>query len=177
MKLHKQGFTLVELLVVISIIGLVASIVLASVRSAGIKARDSKRISGLRQLTYALALYYDKFGQYPTCLQLGGSCTTTLLGSGFISAIQTDPLTGLSYSYAANGANCTGYHLGISLEDKTNKVLLTGADAAPRLLCTGSAADFHGLSSTAGGQLCNSIAGTAQPTAAVDGESCYDVSE
>lgn len=60
-----RGFTLIELLVVIAIIGLLATIVTVSVNSARIKARDTKRIADLKQLSSALALYYDTTGHYP----------------------------------------------------------------------------------------------------------------
>jgi len=66
--LHQKissGFTLVELLVVISIIGLLSSIVLTSVNSARAKARDARRAADIRQLQTALELYYDANGSYP----------------------------------------------------------------------------------------------------------------
>jgi len=59
------GFTLIELMVVISIISLLASIILASMNSARAKARDARRLHDLRQIETALALFYDKFGKYP----------------------------------------------------------------------------------------------------------------
>jgi len=62
---NKSGFTLIELLVVIAIIGLLSSIVLASLSSARTQARDAKRISELRQIKTALELYYNDFGYYP----------------------------------------------------------------------------------------------------------------
>jgi type IV pilus assembly protein PilE len=174
---QKKGFTLIELLVVIAIIGILSSVVLALLNSARIKGRDSSRISTVRQIKYALELYYDKFTLYPTCLVAGGSCTTTLAGSGFISTVPNDPLSGLPYTYAANGSgtSCNGYHLGISLEDKSNKAMLSGADAIVKPSCTGSNADFSGLSYAAGGQPCNTTAGLAQPNAGATGETCYDI--
>ncbi len=57
---------MIELLVVISIIGLLASISLASMNSARDKARDQRRISDMVQVSKALELYLDKFGTYPT---------------------------------------------------------------------------------------------------------------
>jgi len=173
----RRGFTLIELLVVIAIIGVLASIIIAALSSSRVSARDAERVSDIRQIRYALELYRSDFNTYPSCLIAGGSCTTVLQNAKYMSSVPKDPLTGVSYSYAGlgSGASCTSYHLGSSLEDKHNKILLTGIDASPQAICTGSAADFSGLSYTAGGQLCNTTAGTAQPTNAANGESCYDV--
>ena len=176
-SLVRNGFTLIELLVVIAIIGVLASIVIAALSSSRVSARDAERVSDIRQIRYALELYRSDFNAYPSCLIAGGSCTTVLQNAKYMSAVPKDPLTGLSYSYAGlgSGAICSSYHLGSSLEDKHNKALQTGIDSSPQGTCTGSAADFSGLSFVAGGQLCNTTAGTAQPTNAANGESCYDV--
>lgn len=176
---HKKGFTLIELLVVIAIIGVLTSVIMVATSSARAKSRDSARISSIRQISYALELYYyNNNNQYPQCLYPGGSCVTTLNGSTYMKVVPKDPSSGLGYTYAAtgSGSNCSGYHLGISLEEKTNKILQSDADSAPKTVCTGSATDFSGISFLAGGQPCNATAGTAQPTNAVNGGSCYDVS-
>ena len=61
-----KGFTLIELLVVIAIIGMLSSVVLASVNSARIKARDARRLEDMIQIRNALALYAsDNGGKYP----------------------------------------------------------------------------------------------------------------
>jgi general secretion pathway protein G len=70
MKPHKKnkynrGFTLIELLVVISIISILSSVVLASINTARVNARDAKRISDLRQIRIALELYRNTNGDYP----------------------------------------------------------------------------------------------------------------
>ncbi len=51
----QKGFTLIELLVVIAIIGLLSSVVLASLNSARAKARDARRVSDLKQIANMIA--------------------------------------------------------------------------------------------------------------------------
>lgn len=53
---QERGFTLIELLVVIAIIGILSSVVLASVRSAQKKGRDARRLQDLKQISNAVAL-------------------------------------------------------------------------------------------------------------------------
>lgn len=60
-----RGFTLIELLVVIAIIGLLSTVVLASLEAAREKARDARRLSDMKQLQLAFELFYDDNGQYP----------------------------------------------------------------------------------------------------------------
>jgi type II secretion system protein G len=60
-----RGFTLIELLVVIAIIGVLSSVVLASLNSARGKARDARRREDISQLVNALELYYSDTGTYP----------------------------------------------------------------------------------------------------------------
>lgn len=60
-----KGFTLIELMVVIAIIGLLASVVMASLNDVRSKARDTARIQTLRQIETALYSYYSNNGFYP----------------------------------------------------------------------------------------------------------------
>ncbi|MEK7995391.1 MAG: type II secretion system protein, partial [Planctomycetota bacterium] len=61
----KRGFTLIELLVVIAIIGMLSSVILASLNTARQKARDARRLSDMKQIQTALELYYDTNRAYP----------------------------------------------------------------------------------------------------------------
>jgi len=58
---------LIELLVVISIIGILSSFAMVSLNAARIKARDALRKGDMAQLRTALSLYYDDEGRYPIC--------------------------------------------------------------------------------------------------------------
>jgi general secretion pathway protein G len=61
----QSGFTLIELLVVIAIIGILAAAVLSSLEDARASARDSVRISELKEIQKALFMYHNDHGHYP----------------------------------------------------------------------------------------------------------------
>lgn len=62
----KFGFTLIELMVVISIIAILSVIVFASFDDARSQARDKVRMNDLKQVQVALNLYRAQNGQYPS---------------------------------------------------------------------------------------------------------------
>jgi prepilin-type N-terminal cleavage/methylation domain-containing protein len=65
-KKSNQGFTLIELMVVIAIIGLLASTVLASLSNTRTRARDASRLVEAREVMKALELYrVQNNNQYP----------------------------------------------------------------------------------------------------------------
>jgi len=64
----KNGFTLVELLVAVGIIGLLASISMVSFNGIRGKARDAKRISDIKEVQNALEIYYSSTGYYPSAI-------------------------------------------------------------------------------------------------------------
>ncbi len=75
--MSRRAFTLVELLVVISIIGLLSTIAVVSLNSSRSKARDTKRLADIRQIMLAMQLYRETNGQYPDpgALGCGGGST------------------------------------------------------------------------------------------------------
>jgi prepilin-type N-terminal cleavage/methylation domain-containing protein len=126
-----NGFSLVELLVVLGIIGVLAGTVIASLTSSRGKARDAKRVSDMSELQKAFATYYHDCGQYPPIFTLteDAGCTGgTTLGS-YISAIPTNPTPGgIDYTYTYDGLTDT-YVVDFVLEDQVNNL-----DAGPHTL-------------------------------------------
>lgn len=64
-SLRAGGFTLIELMVVVSIIGLLASILLSAFTYARASARDATRVAFVSEMKKALELYYSDHGYYP----------------------------------------------------------------------------------------------------------------
>ncbi len=62
---NAKGFTLVELLVVIFIIGVLVSLLLANILGARQRATDVEKKSNLQQLKRALRLFYNDYQSYP----------------------------------------------------------------------------------------------------------------
>ena len=92
---HRSGFTLIELLVVIAVIGILAAVILASLNSARIKARDARRLADIRTIQTALAMYYSDNGSYPTAVGWANSSDAIKwaeLSTAVGSTLPTDPV-------------------------------------------------------------------------------------
>lgn len=62
---HQRGFTLMELMIVVVIIGILTSIIGGSFMQSKVKSRDAQRKSDLAQMERALESYYNDHGTYP----------------------------------------------------------------------------------------------------------------
>ena len=144
----KRGFTLIELLVVIGIIGILSSVILASLSFARQKSRDGKRVAEITQMTRALEIFYDSNQRYPSTTPAGFSGVDAgiqLLASlRFLPSVTPIPPPGANSRYIYHGiyddgagvviecvlaaTTCNGYELGITLERTDSPVLPTDAD-------------------------------------------------
>jgi prepilin-type N-terminal cleavage/methylation domain-containing protein len=141
-----RGFTLIELLVVIAIIGILSSIVLASLNTARLKSRDARRVADLKQVQLAMQLYYDANSSYPT--------STGALAPTFIATIPTDPVGQVAYPYdqLSSGAS---YHIGANLEDSSNQALQSDLDSVSTNINGADTGDCAG--STTSGRRCYDV--------------------
>lgn len=142
-----SGFSLVELLVAISIMAILASILYVNFSGARASARDDIRKSDLKNLQLAIELYKAQTGAFPAmgtgtgCTPLAStftptSCNTYIVGltPDYISSLPKDPLTQNSYQYRSDGNN---YKLiSTSVERKT---VTSYSDEFARCLAQGGA--------------------------------------
>lgn len=121
MNKHKNGFTLIELIVIIAVVSLLASIVAASLRSANLQAKITHRVADLNQVRAALEVYFNTNGSYPSpngvfrseCSAWGGFDANNVIPglvptymSGFPSDPSMDKINNSScYIYASNGVD------------------------------------------------------------------------
>lgn len=135
-KKHR-GFNIIELLVVGSILGIFASVVLFSVSNARAKARDNIRLQDLSKVAESLEYYAFDHGRYPAVNSgLGNdySSLVDVLVPTYLGALPADPVTGMSipgqdnddkYQYVSFGNGVdnnvnTGYILLTQLEGKSD---------------------------------------------------------
>jgi len=98
-----KGFTLLELLIVISIIGILVTIAAASYQSSQIKARNSRRMGDMKSIQNAAEQYYaDNTSSYPATTDDFG----TYLPSGYPSDPKPAPYTQYTTLYVVSPVGC-----------------------------------------------------------------------
>src|SRR3989344_1252314 len=132
MKSSHRGFTLIEIMVAISIVAILATIGIIAYTQAQKVGRDAKRKQDMRALQVALELYYQKNSGFPSfstgVLSFNDPNWPILFGStpqDYINQIPTDPLNGSSgggktyvYGYRSDGSY---YEMCINLENNNDK--------------------------------------------------------
>lgn len=132
------GFTLLEVLVVVSVIGILAGIVAVNLSSARRLARDARRKQDAQEIQSALELYYNDTKAYPATSDL---LVRSQTGQTYLTSLPLDPSTGQRYTYRSGGglAVCADqwYEIEYKLEDTTD-ALFAQTRAHPVRACDGT---------------------------------------
>lgn len=108
LKKRNQGFTIVELLIVIVVIGILALLVITTYSGIQAKARNSKRQSDLNSIQTQLEAYFQQNGNYPSYADLSSaSWVASNMKSLDINAL-IDPSSGSSTATLVNSNNASG---------------------------------------------------------------------
>lgn len=134
-----SGFTLIELIIVIGVIGVLAGGLLIVINPIAQiqKAHDAQRKSDLGQIQRALEQYYNDNNAYPLTTGSGGtpkwsiidaSSGTISFGSSwgnYIQKVPQDPIAGRTYAYKSTGSGKM-YYLYAGLERSSDPQLCAG---------------------------------------------------
>jgi len=118
------GFTIVELLIVIVVVAILATIAIVAYNGIQARARDSERQTEMQTIEKALSLYFIDNGSYPTCsnttyvpTSAPGGCNFTVIAPSlvpkYLNIMPIDPSNSgndkYMYAYGFKKTGATGY--------------------------------------------------------------------
>lgn len=120
-SIKQAGFTIVELLIVIVVIGILAAITIVAFNGVQSRARDSARTNDIKSIQKALELYRVDNGIYPSVgtdnVGYNLSTLSTALVPTYIAKIPNDPKSGSTNYQYVRGSDVSGaYGIRISYE-------------------------------------------------------------
>lgn len=127
-----RGFTIIELLVVVFIIGLLASAISANLILGQKKARDRRRVADLQNIAAAVEFYRSKNRYYPADANTvngiysnGANWIIPGLVPTYIQILPTDPTNSVTYRYqyrTDTNSQASKYELNAKLEEDTRSM-------------------------------------------------------
>jgi prepilin-type N-terminal cleavage/methylation domain-containing protein len=105
----QQGFTIVELLIVIVVIGILAALVITTFTGIQQKARDTERLTDIKALHGQVEAYFAQNGRYPTLDNMNDSTWRSTNMKGLDAEALKDPKGAAQTLASAAAANVYSY--------------------------------------------------------------------
>lgn len=87
-----DGFTMIELMIVVSIVGILATLAVPSYHASVVKAKEAALRQDLSTLRDVLDQHKADRGKYPPSL-------SALVGAGYLRGVPKDPITGATTTW------------------------------------------------------------------------------
>ncbi|MGH8195981.1 MAG: pilin [Woeseiaceae bacterium] len=102
MKKVQQGFTLIELMIVVAIIGILAAIAIPAYQDYTIRAQVTEGLNLASGSKVAVAEYFQNTGSFPTSNVMAGVPTATEINGNYVDSVTVGALGSITVEYGGS---------------------------------------------------------------------------